>query len=60
MVDKAYVFNLSVHTSIVYTPYKGFFGQKVRIHLNILFRAALRDKSKMLSIAEFKELLTDM
>lgn len=60
MVDKAYVFNLSVHTSVVYTPYKGFFAQNVRIHLNILFRAAIRGKSKMLSIAEFRERLADM
>ena len=50
----AFVFNLSVHTSTGYTPYELFFGRKVRIPVIILFSAALRNKSEVFSISEFK------
>ena len=50
---------LYIHQSFILLI-KVFFAQNVRIHLNILFRAAIRGKSKMLSIAEFRELLADM
>lgn len=60
MRDLAHVFNLSVHTSPGYTPYKLFFGGKVRIPTDILFSAALRNKSEIFSISEFKGKLSDM
>ena len=50
----AFVFNSSVHTSTGYTPYELFFGRKVRIPVIILFSAALRNKSEVFSISEFK------
>ena len=51
MVEKI---NSSVHTSTGYTPYELFFGRKVRIPVIILFSAALRNKSEVFSISEFK------
>ena len=60
MRDLAHVFNLSVHTSPGYTPYKLFFGGKVRIPTDILFSAALRNKSDIFSISEFKRKLSDI
>ena len=58
--ELAYVFSSFVHTSNGYTPYELFFGQKVRIPTDILFSAALRNKSEIFSISEFKRKLSDM
>ena len=58
--ELAYVFNSSVHTSTGYTPYELFFGRKVRIPTDILFSAALKNKSEIFSISEFKRKLSDM
>ena len=58
--ELAYISNSSVHTSTDYTPYELFFGRKVRIPSNILFSAALRNKSEIFSISEFKIKLSNM
>ena len=58
--ELAYVFNSSVHTSTSYTPYELFLGRKVRIPTDILFSAALKNKSETFSISEFKRKLSDM
>ena len=60
MRELAYVFNSFVHTSTGYTPYELFFGRKVRIPTDILFSAALKNKSEIFSISEFKRKLSDM
>ena len=58
--ELAYISNSSVHTSTDYTPYELFFGRKVRIPSNILFSAALRNKSETFSISEFKIKLSNV
>ena len=60
MRELAYVFNSFVHTSTAYTPYELFFGRKVRIPTDILFSAALRNKSEIFYILEFKRKFIDM